>query len=95
MKNMIHILKTAAAGFALCVLLTVPYAAAADIGLISIDQLNRSLGDDNLIILDVRTGRDWSASEFKIKGAVRADPSDFNHWSSSLEKGKTVVLYCA
>ncbi len=38
---------------------------------------------------------DWSSSEYKIQGAVRASYAEFSTWSSSLDKDKTIVLYCA
>jgi rhodanese-related sulfurtransferase len=47
------------------------------------------------MILDVRTGGDWKSSEFKIKGAVRANPYDFDKWAEVYPKNKTLVLYCA
>lgn len=49
----------------------------------------------DLVILDVRSGRDWSASEVKITGAVRANGDDFDNWANSYPKEKTIVLYCA
>lgn len=58
------------------------------------DELKSLLGSDNLIILDVRIGRDWNSSEFKIKDAVRME--GFN--LSAIEKypkDATLVLYCA
>ncbi len=68
---------------------------AAQVGLMSKEQLKQSLGDGSTIILDVRTGRDWHSSEFKIKGAVRAAPKDFEKWSATLDNTKKIVLYCA
>lgn len=68
---------------------------AEEVGLMSKDELKLSLGTSEVIILDVRAGRDWSASEYKIKGAVREDPSNFENWSSTYPKDKKLVLYCA
>jgi rhodanese-related sulfurtransferase len=48
-----------------------------------------------VIILDVRTGIDWRASEFKIKGAVRASSDNVDSWAAKYAKDKTLVLYCA
>ena len=42
------------------------------------DELKSLMGAKNLVILDVRQGRDWSTSEFKIKGAVRVDDGDLS-----------------
>ena len=48
-----------------------------------------------VIILDVRTGGDWKSSEFKIQGAIRTNPNNFNEWAEVYPKNKTLVLYCA
>lgn len=76
-------------------LLVVKPVMAGDVGLMSKDELKPHLGSSEVIILDVRAGRDWSASEYKIKGAVREDPSNFEDWSSTYPKDKKLVLYCA
>lgn len=59
------------------------------------DALNAMLAAPDLVILDVRTGKDWSSSEFKIKSAVRAPAADYADWSATYAKDKTFVLYCA
>ena len=59
------------------------------------DELKAILGTPDTFVLDVRTGRDWSSSEFKIKGAHRADPGDHATWASKYPKTATIVLYCA
>lgn len=70
-------------------------ASAGSTGLITIDELRQQLDDPDLVILDVRTGRDWKSSEFKIKGAVRANPKDFDQWIAQHGKDKRFVTYCA
>jgi rhodanese-related sulfurtransferase len=70
-------------------------AFAADIETVDKDELKSMLGTADLVVLDVRAGRDWSSSEFKIKGAVREEPGDVEAWAGNYEKGKTIVLYCA
>jgi len=70
-------------------------AQAAEVGLLTKEALKPMLDNPDVVVLDVRTGRDWSSSEFKVKGAVRAEPGDFDQWSAGLEKGKKLVLYCA
>ena len=49
-------------------------------GIISKEELIKELENPNVVVLDVRTGRDWKSSEFKIKGAVRANPNEFDAW---------------
>jgi len=58
------------------------------------DELKSLLGSDNLVILDVRIGKDWSSSEFKIKDAVRMNTSDLS-LLKKYPKDTTLVLYCA
>jgi len=76
-------------------LAALPAAWSGDVMMMDIDTLKNRLGNDDVVVLDVRTGRDWSSSEFKIKGARRADPKDFDNWSAGLDSQKTIVLYCA
>lgn len=59
------------------------------------DGLKGLLSSDNVVVLDVRTGSDWSASDYKIKGAVRVEPGEVSSWAGSYSKDKTYVLYCA
>ena len=68
---------------------------AAEVARITKEELRAKLGDPDLVILDVRRGKDWSASDVKIKGAVRADPGDTAAWADKYPKEKTLVLYCA
>lgn len=58
-------------------------------------ELKSLLDDAQVVIIDVRTGRDWRLSRSKIKGAVREDPKDVKSWSGKYDKNKTYVLYCA
>ncbi len=68
---------------------------AGGVKLMEKEELKSLLGSEDLIVLDVRTGRDWSSSEFKIKGAVRASSSNYSTWGATYPKDKTLVLYCA
>ena len=70
-------------------------AFGQDVQRMTKEQLRGKLGQDNVVAVDVRTGRDWKSSEFKIKGAARADSSDIVKWASSYDKDTTLVLYCA
>ena len=70
-------------------------ASAATDGIITKEELKPMLDDPDVVILDVRTGRDWRSSEFKIKGAVRAKPADFDKWIAQQSKDKRFVTYCA
>jgi hypothetical protein len=72
-----------------------PALAAGDVGIMNKDELKALLGNDDVVILDVRTGRDWSSSEFKIQGAQRVNTREIDEWSADLAKDKKLVLYCA
>lgn len=70
-------------------------ALAETIPLMTKEKLKTLLGDDDMTILDVRAGRDWMSSEFKITGAQRVEPSANNQWADQFNKDKTYVFYCA
>ena len=53
------------------------------------------LGNPEVIIIDVRAPKDWNASDSKIKGAVREDPSNISSWADKYPKEKTLLFYCA
>ncbi len=59
------------------------------------EDLKARLGSKDLLILDVRTDRDWESSSLKIKDAIRRNPGIVDFWASDLPKDKTIVLYCA
>ena len=59
------------------------------------EDLKAQLESPNLMILDVRAGKDWKSSEFKIKGAARANPEEFDKWADTYPKDKKYFLYCA
>ena len=68
---------------------------AANTEKITKEELKKIMGEETVLILDVRTGRDWSSSEFKIKGADRVNLKEFNTLSNRYPKDNTLVLYCA
>ena len=70
-------------------------SAAANVSIITKEELKARMDNSDVVILDVRTGGDWKSSEFKIKGAKRANPNDFNKWAEAYPKSKTLILYCA
>lgn len=59
------------------------------------EELKQRLGDPNVVIVDVRAGRDWSTSDRKISGAVREEPGDAGTWATRFPKDKLIVLYCS
>lgn len=83
--------------FSLVLLFSLFLATSVNAGSVQImdkDELKAQLGSDNLVILDVRTGRDWSTSEFKVQDAIRVDGKDLSV-TEKYQKSDTFVLYCA
>ena len=72
-----------------------PFAATDEVPRMTKEQLKALLDDPDVVILDVRTSRDWKGSKEKIKGAVRSNPKRFESWAHKYPKEKTLVLYCA
>ena len=70
-------------------------AMSADVPRMTKDELKALLGNPDLVILDLRLGRDWKDSDLKIKGAVREEPDDIESWANKYSKDKILVLYCA
>jgi hypothetical protein len=60
---------------------------------IPINQVLESLDHPQLLLLDVRDSGSWQASNNKIKGAVRKNPSTFDSWANDLPKNNFLVLY--
>lgn len=60
------------------------------------EELKGMMENPDLVILDVRYGKDWDDSKEKIKGALREDPKrKAETWVEKYAKDKTIVLYCA
>jgi predicted sulfurtransferase len=70
-------------------------AMADEVPRMSKEELKAMLGNPDVVIIDVRSGKDWEASQSKIKGAVREEPWQAKSWADKYDKDKTYVLYCA
>ncbi len=70
-------------------------AIGKSVSLITKEELKPILTDEDLVIIDVRSGRDWRSSEFKIPGAVHGNPKKFSDWEKNFSKDQTLVIYCA
>ncbi len=86
----------------LAVLLTLAFmglfakaAVAQEVPRMTKEELKAMLDNPDVVIIDVRTGKDWKASGSKIKGAVREEPKKAQSWAGKYDKDKTYVLYCA
>lgn len=72
-----------------------PTYGADNVPRLNTEQLNEILDSPDLVLLDVRTEKDWEKSDRKILGAVRVDPNDVDSWAGNYTKGQRIVLYCA
>ena len=70
-------------------------AVAAEVPRMTKEELKAKFDNPDVVIVDVRAGKDWKGSEFKIKGAVRENPAKFSSWAEKYPKDKTLVFYCA
>ncbi len=68
---------------------------SAQVSRMTVQELATKIDNDEVVVLDVRAGRDWRSSEFKIKGARRAEPGKLDSWIATYPKDNTLVLYCA
>jgi rhodanese-related sulfurtransferase len=60
------------------------------------EELKEMLDKPDVIVIDVRYGKDWTESKEKIPGAVREDPKKATKtWAGKYDKDKTIVLYCS
>ncbi len=62
---------------------------------ISKEHLLKILGQPGMLILDVRTPKNWQESHRMIKGAIRKPPKNFREWVDDYTKDQMLVLYCA
>lgn len=92
MKKRFLILVTLSLSLALTAILAAPITAQ-EAPRISKEEAVKMLDSPGVLIVDVRLGRDWKASEFKIKGAIRRDP--FSWSPPDYPKDKTFIFYCA
>ena len=74
---------------------TMPTYGADDVPRITTEQLKDILGSPDLVLLDVRTEKDWGKSDRKIVGAVRVDLDDVSSWAGGYSKDQKIILYCA
>lgn len=68
---------------------------AGAVSVIDKETLKSWMDKGSVTVLNARQGRDWSSSEFKIKGAKRTAPNEYSTWKDQFDKGEKLVLYCA
>ena len=95
MSNIFKTLLTSAIVMGLFFVVPISTAFGKSVPLMTKEELKPIMNDTDVLIIDVRKGRDWSSSEFKIKGAVYGDPKQITNWKDNFSKDKKIVLYCA
>ncbi len=74
---------------------TASEASTQEIDRISPEKVKTMLGREDVMIVDVRTAKDWGKGNSRIKGAVREHPKRVNEWLANHPKDKTIGFYCA
>jgi hypothetical protein len=80
---------------AACLFIPWSSAMSADVPRMTKEDLKGMLEKDTVILVDIRSGKDWKSSEFKIQSAVREESDKVESWAKKYAKDKTIVLYCA
>jgi len=80
-------------------LAAVPAAAASadadNVPRMTVEELKAKMdGGEDIVILDVRTGRDYDRSQRQIKGAVRISIFQLSERYRELPADKEIVAYC-
>jgi len=70
-------------------------SSAADVPRMSKEELRGMLGNSTLVVIDVRTEKEWRKSGKKISGATWEDADEWELWTAKYPKDKTIVLYCS
>lgn len=79
----------------LCMVLALPAAGvAADAPRVSAEVLKALIGNPQVMVIDVRRGKDYGGSAAKIQGAIRESEKDVS-WADKYGMDKILVLYCA
>jgi len=73
----------------------VVFSATDDIPRITVEELKVKMdkGED-VVILDVRAGREYTESKIRIKGAIRIPIVQLEARSNELPRDKEIIAYC-
>jgi hypothetical protein len=95
MKRIMGQTRRLAFALACAIAFLVSSFACATAPRISEDELRAALGNREVVVVDDRSGRDWTSSAYKIKGAIRVAPGDEEAWAARYPKDKMIVFYCS
>ena len=68
---------------------------AAEVEIMTKEELRKILDQDIVSVLDVRKGSSWTSSNAKIRGAHRVEARYFAAQTQKFPRGQTLVLYCS
>ena len=69
-------------------------AASVEVPRISIERTSQMLANPDVIIIDVRTAKNWWRSPSKIENAVREELGSLEQWAEKYPKDKILIFYC-
>ncbi len=72
-----------------------PFGGSQEVPRITPEEVVKTMGNPDVIIIDTRQGIDWELSREKIKGSVREDPNEIRSWMGKYSRDKTLIFYCA
>jgi hypothetical protein len=87
------LLTILAVAISLVIMVFTTRAVAEDIPRMTKEDLKLKLGNLDVIILDLRSRKQWHAAKFKIPRAVWEDSYGLAFWAKKYPKDKTLVLY--
>ena len=60
------------------------------------EELRLLMGDQGVVVVDVRVQEEWKKSDRKIQGVNHEDPEkDVTKWADKYPRDKTLVFYCS
>jgi uncharacterized protein YneF (UPF0154 family) len=60
------------------------------------EELRLLMGDQGVVVVNVRIQEEWKKSDRKIQGANHEDPEkDVTKWADKYPRDKTLVFYCS
>ncbi|HUP49082.1 MAG TPA: hypothetical protein VNA04_09875 [Thermoanaerobaculia bacterium] len=66
-----------------------------DVPRVSVDEMRARLDrGEPILFIDSRSAKSWSASEVKIRGALRIPPDEATRLLDSVPRDRSVVTYC-
>jgi predicted sulfurtransferase len=65
-----------------------------DISKITKEEVQKIIGQPDVILIDVRYEKNWKKSDMKIAGAIREHPNELGSWVGKYAKDHKVILYC-